>query len=197
MRLTRDEWGLQLALLTARRGTCLRRQVGCVLLSAKGHVLSTGYNGVAAGQPHCNEVKKVAVYHTDERVGYDSLNDEFIFNGGRTPKFKMGSRDAQCVGFDEATPHACEGATAPSGTQLDLCQAIHAEQNALLRCRDVDAIETCCVTASPCVTCVKLLLNTGCQRIVFVAPYPQPAAQALWEGARRAWLGHPGLTVGT
>ena len=33
--------------------------------------------------------------------------------------------------------HECPGANAPSGTNLDACQAILAEQNALLHCPDV------------------------------------------------------------
>lgn len=148
MRLSRDEWALKLALLTAQRTTCCRRAVGCVLLNARGHVLSTGYNGVAAGLPHCNDVdEKSAVIH----------------------------------------PHACSGATAPSGTNLDGCQAIHAEQNALLQCRDMYAIHTAYVTASPCMTCCKLLLNTSCQRIVYVEEYPHSAAKDLWTGAGRVW----------
>jgi dCMP deaminase len=139
---------MQLALLTAKRATCLRRQVGCVLLNARGHVLATGYNGVAAGQPHCNQ--------------YDHFHP---------------------IGF----PDACAGAHAASGTNLDGCQAIHAEQNALLQCRDVYAIDTVYVTASPCVTCTKLLLNTSCERIVYAETYPHSAAQELWLGAGRRW----------
>lgn len=34
MRLTVDEWALNLAVVTAHRSTCLRRHVGCVLLDA-------------------------------------------------------------------------------------------------------------------------------------------------------------------
>jgi dCMP deaminase len=84
--------------------------------------------------------------------------------------------------------HACSGAASPSGTNLDACEAIHAEQNALLQCHDVFDIHTCYVTASPCVTCTKLLLNTGCQRIVFVEEYPQPEAGRLWKKSHRQWL---------
>lgn len=148
MRPSRDEWAMKLALLTAQRATCCRRQVGCVLLNARGHVLATGYNGVAAGLPHCNQ------------------RDPF-----------------HPTGF----PHACSGASAPSGQSLDACQAIHAEQNAMLQCRDVYAIHTAYVTASPCMTCIKLLLNTTCERIVFVEEYPHPEARKLWESAGRAW----------
>ena len=157
MRPSRDEWAMKLALLTAQRATCCRRQVGCVLLNARGHVLATGYNGVAAGQPHCNEKTWEA-----EWTGFDMVSVEDFH-------------------------HACAGATAPSGTNLDGCQAIHAEQNALLQCRDIYQIHTAYVTASPCVTCTKLLLNTSCERIVFVEEYPHSAAQELWKSAGRSW----------
>ena len=146
-RPSRDAWAMEMAKLTATRSTCLRRQVGCVLLNARGHVLATGYNGVAAGLPHCNE-----------------------------------------LGHDVTFPHACSGASAPSGTNLDGCQAIHAEQNALLQCRDVYSIDTCYVTASPCMTCTKLLLNTSCQRIVFLEEYPHAAAKDLWTSSGRQWI---------
>jgi deoxycytidylate deaminase len=49
------------------------------------------------------------------------------------------------------------------------------------------------VTASPCVTCCKLLLNTSCERIVFAEVYPHSEAQRLWETAGRVWT-HLGVT---
>jgi dCMP deaminase len=147
MRISRDEWGLELAKVTARRGTCCRRQVGCVLVDKDGHVLSTGYNGVAAGLPHCNSEQPML--HLDRSI-------EITY------------------------PNACAGAKSPSGTNLDSCQAIHAEQNALLQCKDVREVHTCYVTCSPCVTCVKLLMNTGCRRIVFGEVYPHSDAKNLW-----------------
>ena len=54
MRPSRDATMLKLASTIAERSTCARRQVGCVLTNARGHVLSTGWNGVPAGQPHCS-----------------------------------------------------------------------------------------------------------------------------------------------
>ena len=136
-RISKDEYFSELALLVSRRATCSRRMVGCVLVSARGHVLATGYNGVPRGHTHCID-----------------------------------------------TP--CAGASMPSGTGLDHCEAIHAEQNALLQCRDVMEIHTAYVTAMPCMTCTKLLLNTGCQRIVYVEPYPHEAARQLWIKNGRA-----------
>lgn len=81
----------------------------------------------------------------------------------------------------------CPGAAAPAGEGLAECDAIHAEMNALLQCQDVWAIEACYVTASPCVFCVRLLLNTACRRIVYAEEYPHPRARWLWERAGRAW----------
>ena len=49
-----NEWAMSLAEATALRATCNRRQVGAVLLSANGRVLSTGYNGTVSGARHCN-----------------------------------------------------------------------------------------------------------------------------------------------
>ena len=54
----------------------------------------------------------------------------------------------------------CEGAKYKSGEGLEKCEAIHAEQNAILQCRNTEEIEKVYITVSPCVTCVKLLLNT-------------------------------------
>lgn len=55
MRPTLDETGLALARVWARRATCPRRCVGCVLFDADGFPIGAGYNGPAAGEPHCTE----------------------------------------------------------------------------------------------------------------------------------------------
>ncbi len=50
-----DEYFMRMAYLAASRSTCLRRQVGAVIVKDK-RVLSTGYNGAPKGLPHCDEV---------------------------------------------------------------------------------------------------------------------------------------------
>ena len=44
----------------------------------------------------------------------------------------------------------CPGVSAPSGTGLNLCEAIHAEENALQMCADVYKIHTVYCTTAPC-----------------------------------------------
>lgn len=138
-RPTIDEWAMALAKVTASRATCARRQVGCILLDARGQVLATGYNGPASKQPHCDEHRP-------------------------------------CPGYNE-----------PSGEGLDLCEAIHAEQNALLQCRDVHIINRCYVTTAPCIHCTKMLLNTSCQEIIALGAYRHTDAEVLWLGSSRQW----------
>ena len=167
---------MELAQVTSRRATCLRRRVGCVLLSDRGHVLATGYNGVAAGLPHCNEV-----------TGHELNPDLWVVPEDDTPAYFRVAEHWETSTIP-VHGHACEAAGSPSGTNLDGCGAIHAEQNALLQCRDVHAIRAAFVTTAPCMTCTKLLLNTGCQVIVYGDDYPQAeAAMALWTKAGRAW----------
>jgi len=52
-RLNKDEYFLEIAKTVAKRGTCVRRQVGCVLVDSNGHIVATGYNGVPKGFTHC------------------------------------------------------------------------------------------------------------------------------------------------
>jgi len=50
-----DEYFLSITREVARRSTCLRRQVGAVLVRGK-RLLATGYNGAPTGIRHCREV---------------------------------------------------------------------------------------------------------------------------------------------
>ena len=50
-----DEYFMQMAELTAQRSTCLRRQVGAIIVKEK-HIIATGYNGAPKGLPHCEEL---------------------------------------------------------------------------------------------------------------------------------------------
>jgi dCMP deaminase len=49
-----DKYFMDFARLTSKRSTCLRRQVGAVIVQDR-HVIATGYNGAPAGIPHCAE----------------------------------------------------------------------------------------------------------------------------------------------
>jgi dCMP deaminase len=54
-RPTWEEYFMEITRLVAKRSTCLRRQVGAVLVMDK-RILATGYNGAPSGLAHCLEV---------------------------------------------------------------------------------------------------------------------------------------------
>lgn len=152
-----DLYFMRMARLVATRSTCLRRAVGCVLVDVRGHVLSTGYNGVAVGEPHCNEATFVGVI-----VGAAS---------------------------SYAYRNACAGSDALKGTNLELCRAVHAEQNALLQCRDPYAIARAYVTTAPCDSCLKLFLNTTCHTLIVGEWYARADGTSNKEHVSKTWSG--------
>ena len=158
MRLSKDAYFMELAKTASNQTTCLRKNVGCVLVDARGCALGIGYNGIASGLPHCNEAHSAW--------------------GAKQP-LKHGVFLNACIGHD-----------LPPGQ--DSCEAIHAEVNALLQCRAVQEIDTAYVTLSPCKSCVKLLLNTPCRRIVFLEEHTLTEARDLWVmRAKREWVYAP------
>ncbi len=55
MRPSWDSYFMQITELVKTRSTCLRRQVGAVIVRDR-RIVSTGYNGAPSGVPHCEEV---------------------------------------------------------------------------------------------------------------------------------------------
>ncbi|GBR77576.1 deoxycytidylate deaminase [Candidatus Termititenax dinenymphae] len=49
-----DEYFMEMAEVVSKRSTCLRRQVGAVIVDDK-HILTTGYNGAPRGIENCLE----------------------------------------------------------------------------------------------------------------------------------------------
>ena len=50
-----DEYFMEIAIVVAKRSTCLRNQVGALFVKNK-RILTTGYNGAPAGLDHCDVV---------------------------------------------------------------------------------------------------------------------------------------------
>ena len=50
-----EEYFMDIAVLVAKRSTCIRRSVGAVIVKDK-RILSTGYNGAPSGISHCVDV---------------------------------------------------------------------------------------------------------------------------------------------
>jgi dCMP deaminase len=94
------------------------------------------------------------------------------------------------------TTTPCKGANYPSGQGLDFCQAIHAEQNAVVLLRDPTVVHTAYVTVSPCRSCIKLLFATSCKRIVCRSHYVHEEAIRDWKDSGREIIFLEGILKG-
>ena len=74
------------------------------------------------------------------------------------------------TGFTHCIDTPCLGAQYPTGQGLDVCEAIHAEVNALLQLRSDDEL-TAYMTVTPCFTCGKMFANSKVKRIVALEEY--------------------------
>ena len=63
----------------------------------------------------------------------------------------------------------------PSGQRHEICRGLHAEQNAIIQAA-LNGVPTsgatCYCTIMPCVICIKMLINAGIKRIVYIDEYP-------------------------
>jgi len=139
MRPSWDEYFMGIARLVSTRSTCLRRQVGAVIVRDR-RILTTGYNGPPRGIAHCDVVGCLR-----EQMGV------------------------------------------PSGQRLDICRALHAEQNAIIQAA-LHGVSTegamIYVTHQPCFTCAKMIINAGIVRVVYGEGYPDELARQVLEEAR-------------
>lgn len=133
-----DSYFMQMAEVVAGRSTCLRRQVGAVIVKDR-QILSTGYNGSPSGLRHCDEVG--------------------------------------CLR---------QTLSVPSGERVEICRAVHAEQNALVQAAKhgvAIAGADLYTTHQPCVLCTKLLINVEIRRVVYTHSYPDQLAVAMAKEA--------------
>jgi dCMP deaminase len=66
-----------------------------------------------------------------------------------------------------------------SGTRHEVCQAVHAEQNAIIQSAlhgvSVEGATLYC-THQPCVLCTKMIINSRIKRVVYSNDYPDDEA---------------------
>ncbi len=127
MRPDNDEYFMNVAHAICTRATCIRHNVGCVIVDNTHRIISTGYNGAPSGLKHCLELGCI--------------------------------RDQKKI---------------PSGEKQEYCRGVHAEQNALIQAEDRDKLAgaTLYSTHTPCLMCLKMLLNAGIIRVVHGGQYP-------------------------
>ncbi len=71
----------------------------------------------------------------------------------------------------------------PSGTRLETCTAVHAEQNALIQAGTNARGSTMYSTIVPCPICARMILNAQIARVVYIDDYSDLAGVELLKQA--------------
>lgn len=71
-----------------------------------------------------------------------------------------------------------------SGSNLELCRGIHAEQKLIITC-SIEGINPkgsiIYITHSPCMTCAKMLLEAGINQLYYSISYPNEGVKSLFD----------------
>lgn len=92
--------------------------------------------------------------------------------------------------FEHCKKDGClrEKMNIPSGEQLDICRAVHAEENVINQAAKLGYSingSTIYITNHPCYTCAKNLTNAGVKEIIYVKYYPSKLSEEHFEYAQR------------
>lgn len=93
-----------------------------------------------------------------------------------------GYNSAPC-GIEECSTRGfCLRQGSSQGQNLETCYAIHAEQNALMQCCNqgisCEGAELYCTT-KPCNFCMRLLINAGIKKIIYIDDYNDSLTEEL------------------
>jgi dCMP deaminase len=144
--MTEKDWDLyflRLAKEVSKNSKCLSRQIGSIVVRDKS-IIGAGYNGAPRGVLHCEE--RTEVFYSQ----LDGVYSDRMFDKTICPRRNFGYQ---------------------SGKGLHLCQAGHAERNALIQCAR-EGISTkgatlYCNCPIPCKDCMIEIINSGISRLVY------------------------------
>ena len=186
---TAEESGMSHARTVSLNSSSLSRQVGAVIQTADGDLVSTGVN----------EVPKAGggVYGTGDRhdsrefvLGYDSNQRERnrMLADALSRLRRAGWLAAKYADRSDAdiADMACRSADLSGMGFMDVTEygrEVHAEMDALVgAARRGIPVAGCTMysTTFPCHICAKHVVASGIRRLVFIEPYPKSHAEALF-----------------
>lgn len=159
-RISRDDMFSQICTVVAQRSTCLRSQVGALIVK-NGRIVSMGYNGPVSGMPAC--VKPLPLMELGMDNGYMGMGTY----DGKLKSLREKIREGVCMG--------------PGCTR-----SLHAETNAIaFAARAGVSVEGCTMycSMSPCINCAKVIVNSGIKELKYLEDYRDTSGLELLEKA--------------
>ena len=196
-----DEVLMTMAFCASRRSSCEKRKVGAVVAHVKEfpslagavkrpeddkryQVISSGYNEVPLGTPPCRLSAEEECYRDSAKRGISGLFKHCPSCGRELPPevihdyHRIADHSCDCgVRLKECLP----GTGEERGRLLDMCRALHAEENAILglsgTCKSGDGELVLYTTTFPCNLCANKIVEAGIKTVVYAEPYPMKEAK--------------------
>jgi len=185
---------MHLAYSASLRSSCLKRQVGSVIVApydstvqpppglvpgdGESAVVATGYNEVPRGQDTCRDRFEEKCYR-DLRRGERSKEIEAL---GLRCRCGEPIAESQCLKCQ-----ADLSALYRADKALDYCRAIHAEESAILQGTRTGGPAlggtVLYTTTFPCLLCAKTIVHAGIKEVVYVEAYPVREARECLDDA--------------
>ena len=222
-RRARSEEALMMAAyVESTRSSCLKRKVGAVVASPAGDIITAGHNDVPeTADPCLNDprygwcARDFAQEQLGKQIKFCPNCGEAVNINGQCAKCEHEYADYvnHCSACHSSIDiaYACPkcgrkvfsdflaGSSAETGKLLDLCRALHAEENAILNLskfgirlphfHDVKnngngkIAEACTLfsTTFPCNLCANKIVTVGIKKVVYAEPYPMEEARRVFE----------------
>jgi len=148
-----DEYFYNICVQIARHSKCLSRRIGALLVKDK-RIIAAGYNGPASGIARCDQRWRI------DPIFAEKYKDKVVID-----KY---TNDSSFEQLKNICPRRAIGAK--SGEYLEMCPAVHSEENAILMCarsnaeaKDATMYMTCGI---PCKLCMNKIIQVGIKEIV-------------------------------
>lgn len=179
---TKDEYGLFLAKAAALRTLDLSRQVGAVICSTKGEIISSGSNEVPKGGG--------GTYWCDDP--YDAREYKTGHDTNEVQKLTVLKQLVASMGLSDRIADFLRSRSVKDSSYFDALEygrIVHAEMNAITDAARLgrstqNAILYC--TTYPCHMCAKHIVSSGISRVIFLEPYPKSLAINLHSDSIRS-----------
>ena len=197
-----DEKLMTIAYMESLSSSCSQRKVGAVIATSQGDILSTGYNNVPEGEEPCLKAygecyRKYLRKKHAELIKYCPQCGEKIIQKCSQCENEFDGYSSTCngcgaaIGFDYEC-YNCEfkvyesitiGGKEAVGKGLDVCRALHAEENAIVNLAKSGKIaaenNVLYSTTFPCTLCANKIVQSKIKKVVYSEPYTMEAAERL------------------
>jgi deoxycytidylate deaminase/dephospho-CoA kinase len=188
---------MTLAYMESLFSSCLQRKVGAVITTEDGIIISSGFNHVPPREKTCFEeygecYRGYLKTEHSKKIKYCPSCGELINISCKTCNKKIEAASSVCPTCGEPVDYECPkchervfdvftpGGKGSIGKLLDVCRALHAEENAILNVARVGGTSlkgmTLYTTTFPCTLCANKIAQVGIKRVIYSETYTMKEA---------------------